>query len=85
MGQFLSIYGEAIYGSKPWRAQNDSMNPNVWYTCQPTEAVYMQAIETAAKLKATVRGRKSKTAPKNSTLQALEEKMKMYEICNVAL
>lgn len=32
MGKWLSINGEAIYGSKPWVYQNDSITPNVWYT-----------------------------------------------------
>ena len=32
MGYWLSINGEAIYGSKPWKYQNDTTNPDVWYT-----------------------------------------------------
>lgn len=32
MGEWLSINGEAIYSSKPWLKQNDSLTPNVWYT-----------------------------------------------------
>lgn len=30
MGEWLSINGEGVYGSKPWKHQNDSVNPNVW-------------------------------------------------------
>lgn len=30
MGEWLSINDEAIYGTKPWRAQNDTVNKDVW-------------------------------------------------------
>ncbi|XP_071447330.1 alpha-L-fucosidase [Hetaerina americana] len=32
MGSWLDINGEAIYSSKPWRFQNDTLNSDVWYT-----------------------------------------------------
>lgn len=32
MGNWLEINGEAIYGSRPWKYQNDSLKPGVWYT-----------------------------------------------------
>ncbi|XP_046402393.1 alpha-L-fucosidase-like [Ischnura elegans] len=32
MGKWLQINGEAIYSSKPWVFQNDTLNPDVWYT-----------------------------------------------------
>jgi len=28
------VNGEAIYESKPWKFQNDTTNPNVWYTAK---------------------------------------------------
>ena len=31
-GSWLGTNGEAIYSSKPWTHQNDSVNPEVWYT-----------------------------------------------------
>lgn len=32
MGQWLAVNGEAIYGSRPWTYQNDTLTPNIWYT-----------------------------------------------------
>ncbi|CAN7988520.1 unnamed protein product [Ixodes hexagonus] len=32
LGQWLSLHGDAVFGSRPWVAQNDSVSGNVWYT-----------------------------------------------------
>lgn len=32
MGDWLKINGEAIYESRPWQRQNDTINKSVWYT-----------------------------------------------------
>ncbi|XP_071815087.1 alpha-L-fucosidase-like isoform X1 [Apostichopus japonicus] len=31
-GAWLGVNGEAVYASNPWRAQNDTLTPGVWYT-----------------------------------------------------
>ncbi|ELT88295.1 hypothetical protein CAPTEDRAFT_91196, partial [Capitella teleta] len=33
-GDWMKVNGEAIYGSKPWTHQNDTITPAVWYTSQ---------------------------------------------------
>ena len=43
MGQWLSVNGEAIYSTKPWRAQNDTVNKDVWYVC--CEGFYNDAVK----------------------------------------
>jgi len=30
LGSWLQVNGEAIYSSKPWKHQNDTVTPNVW-------------------------------------------------------
>ncbi|KAJ4431861.1 hypothetical protein ANN_20467 [Periplaneta americana] len=32
MGEWLEVNGEAIYSSRPWASQNDTITPGVWYT-----------------------------------------------------
>lgn len=30
LGDWLKVNGEAVYSSKPWTHQNDTVNPDVW-------------------------------------------------------
>ncbi|KAL4234690.1 Tissue alpha-L-fucosidase [Mactra antiquata] len=34
LGKWLNINGEAIYSTVPWKYQNDTVTPNVWYTAK---------------------------------------------------
>lgn len=48
MGQWMNLNGEAIYGTRPWTYQNDSVNPHVWYTNKTTNGetvVYAISLE----------------------------------------
>jgi len=38
MGDWLRVNGKAVYASKPWTYQNDTVNPDVWYTSKVTDA-----------------------------------------------
>ncbi|XP_050730393.1 alpha-L-fucosidase-like [Eriocheir sinensis] len=44
MGSWLAINGEAIYGSHPWRIQNDTQTPGVWFTSKG-DTVYAIVLE----------------------------------------
>jgi len=44
MGEWLDINGEAIYATRPWTAQNDSLAANTWYT-STNEAVYALLVD----------------------------------------
>lgn len=39
MGEWLGINGDSIYGTEPWKFQNDTTNQDVWYTSK-NKSVY---------------------------------------------
>ncbi|UYV68561.1 FUCA1 [Cordylochernes scorpioides] len=45
LGRWLSVNGDAIYCTTPWKhSQNDSLTPNVWYTSRG-DALYALALD----------------------------------------
>uniref|UniRef100_H2YIK9 alpha-L-fucosidase n=1 Tax=Ciona savignyi TaxID=51511 RepID=H2YIK9_CIOSA len=57
-GAWLSINGEAVYGSKPFRIVVDPMNANVRYTTQTSSSSVLRARSLVQELKEKVRERK---------------------------
>nr|XP_033795002.1 plasma alpha-L-fucosidase isoform X1 [Geotrypetes seraphini] len=39
IGSWLDVNGEAIYSTVPWKAQNDTATPGVWYTSKPDDNI----------------------------------------------
>jgi alpha-L-fucosidase len=67
LGQWLSINGEAIYETRPWIYQNDTVNSDVWYTLKsgvvygillkwPTKSIILGAPHTTSNTKVTMLG-----------------------------
>lgn len=47
-GAWMKVNGQAIYGTSPWdKAQNDTVNPSVWYTTKDG-SVYALFVEWPA-------------------------------------
>nr|XP_050040707.1 tissue alpha-L-fucosidase-like [Dermacentor andersoni] len=40
LGEWLAVNGEAVYGSQPWKHQNDTATPHMWYTAK-ADVVYV--------------------------------------------
>ncbi|XP_064478245.1 alpha-L-fucosidase-like isoform X2 [Ornithodoros turicata] len=44
LGSWLKVNGEGLYASKPWKHQNDSHTPGVWYT-QKADNVFAYVLQ----------------------------------------
>ncbi|XP_071574064.1 alpha-L-fucosidase-like isoform X1 [Temnothorax nylanderi] len=44
MGAWLAVNGEAIYDTKPWTVQNDTLTGSVWYTLSKNEKLLYASI-----------------------------------------
>ncbi|KAK8788168.1 hypothetical protein V5799_022055 [Amblyomma americanum] len=68
LGTWLGVNGEAVYGSRPWKHQNDSATPHIWYTANGSavyvfvmrwpknEALYLESLEVSPSAKITMLG-----------------------------
>lgn len=69
LGTWLKVNGEAVYGSKPWRHQQDASNQDIFYTAKgeivyvfilrwPKEKVlYLQSLKVSSEAHITILGR----------------------------
>lgn len=54
VGKFLHVNGEAVYGTKPWIHQNDTLTPDVWYTSRMTSQSTQNQLYNPQKSSGTV-------------------------------
>ena len=63
LGSWLSTNGEAIYETRSWKYQNDTYNPDVWYT-KKANNVYAILLKYPSDSKVQLYG----TVPSNVTM-----------------
>jgi len=44
-GSWMSVNQEAVYATRPWRYQNDTVTPYVWYAEFATFMIYMAFLQ----------------------------------------
>jgi alpha-L-fucosidase len=79
MGSWLAANGEAIYATKPWTAQNDTITPNVYYTQSATNSDVFAIIQEWPQDHVLTLGALKLPSSANLTLIATKQQLK-YEV-----
>ncbi|CAG2168588.1 unnamed protein product, partial [Oppiella nova] len=82
LGAWLAVNGEAIYGSKPWTHQNDTITPHIWYelyTKQTDKTVYASVLDWPKTDAPVVLGAVNYTAVSSVQLLGLKDGLKLSE------
>lgn len=84
LGEWLAVNGEAVYGSKPWKHQNDTATPHVWYTAKAgvvyvyvmrwpkNEQLYLESLELSPQSRVTMLGLPTEQTFAWASAQSLE-------------
>jgi alpha-L-fucosidase len=81
-GTWLAINGEAIYSTKPWKFQNDTVTPGVWYTTSTkTGGVYAMLLDWPSTYTVTLGALKGMKAT-SITLMGYKEELKFQDVAN---
>lgn len=85
LGEWLAVNGEAVYGSKPWKHQNDTATPHVWYTAKAgvvyvyvmrwpkNEQLYLESLELSPQSRVTMLGLPTEQTFAWASAQSLED------------
>lgn len=78
IGSWLKVNGEAIYFTKPWKIQNDTLTSNIWYTQSKNEKrLYVLILEWP---KESILSLGSLKVPDNTRISLLGF-TKQFEVC----
>ena len=72
IGSWLKVNGEGVYSTKPWRAQNDTITPNIWYTTKDSN-VYVFVLSWPSKNLIRLGAPKAAGSDSSVTMLGVEE------------
>ena len=81
MGAWLKVNGEGVYSTVPWRAQQDSVDKNVWFTAKSSDVdapVYAFILKWPATGNKLVLGEPVSTAASQVSMLGLDNSL-MFE------